>query len=58
VVFLWGWFFDVDNGLLNGLLRAVGFQGLQWIQSPQQAMPYRVGSRVARASVYSQPRRP
>ncbi len=39
VVFLWGWFFDVDNGLLNGLLRAVGFQGLQWIQSPQQAMP-------------------
>lgn len=39
VVFLWGWFFDVDNGLLNGLLHAVGFQGLQWIQSPQQAIP-------------------
>ncbi len=39
VVFLWGWFFDVDNGLLNGLLRTIGFQGLQWIQSPLQAMP-------------------
>ncbi len=39
VAFLWGWFFDVDNGLFNAILRGLGLAGLQWIQSTQQAMP-------------------
>jgi multiple sugar transport system permease protein len=36
---LWRWVFDPGPGLANTLLRALGFGGLPWLQSPRTVMP-------------------
>lgn len=35
---LWMWMMDPQYGLLNGLLRAVGLPGLQWLRSPDTSL--------------------
>jgi len=37
-VYLWQWIYDPGPGLANTILRAIGFDGLQWLQSPETAM--------------------
>jgi multiple sugar transport system permease protein len=37
--FVWFWFFQPDNGVVNGLLSQVGVTGPQWLSSSTWAMP-------------------
>ncbi|MEV0283986.1 MULTISPECIES: sugar ABC transporter permease [unclassified Kribbella] len=37
--FVWFWFFQPDNGVVNGLLGQVGITGPQWLSSSTWAMP-------------------
>jgi multiple sugar transport system permease protein len=37
--FVWFWFFQPDNGVINGLLSQLGISGPQWLSSSSWAMP-------------------
>jgi multiple sugar transport system permease protein len=37
--FVWFWFFQPDNGVINGLLGQLGITGPQWLSSSSRAMP-------------------
>ncbi|WP_427886197.1 carbohydrate ABC transporter permease [Kribbella sp. GL6] len=37
--FVWFWFFQPGNGVINGLLHQVGIDGPQWLSSSAWAMP-------------------
>lgn len=37
--FVWFWFFQPDNGVINGLLHQIGITGPQWLSSSTWAMP-------------------
>ena len=37
--FVWFWFFQPDNGVVNGLLHQIGIDGPQWLSSSSWAMP-------------------
>jgi multiple sugar transport system permease protein len=37
--FVWFWFFQPDNGVINGLLSQLGINGPQWLSSSSWAMP-------------------
>lgn len=39
VSIVWKWLFDYQNGLLNYFLFTLGFEKLQWLESPYLAMP-------------------
>lgn len=36
---LWSWLYQADFGLINQLLRSLGFKGVGWLSSPTWAMP-------------------
>jgi multiple sugar transport system permease protein len=37
--FLWLWLFNSEFGLINSLLRTMGFKKILWLQQPEWAMP-------------------
>ena len=36
---LWAWIFNTEFGLLNSLLRSIGFTKVRWLQDPNIALP-------------------